>query len=989
MLASNLLPPNTALSDVFFMRSGEDGAWRTIRTRYPRERILHIGHGIPKECVLPRYYHVDTYRMLFGASPKKTTARSPEASIRLATLHPALLKEKLYRAIDDAELVSFDIFDTLLIRTTIFPDEVFRLVEARAQKTGIAAEGFARARLQAQTLMSNPRLVDIYTAVKELMGIEADICKRLMQLELEVENNVVCAREAVREAFYYARAHHKRVFLLSDMYLPKDTLKQMLADNGITGYEQLVVSCEERLLKSEGLFELLVATGVSPKRIVHIGNSIEDDIYPAQERGFKTVLVPSPCDLARACGIDVNNLRSNAQAATSVVLEFANPFETRKISIAPTKSQEQKMARTDARQDSETPFENKTSVAVARFDESVPVELRRALLAWYPFPRGNRALFLGSDSEAFIELLSAQYATVDTAFDAQATYSCIVVLDPLVENNTLKILFDRLHRSLAPQGVLLVGSRNKWGIKYLVGGLDEVVCEPFSALDAHTASTCAPQTVLHGTKEMQTLLRDAGWNWVKTYSIMPDPSFAQAVYTDESNVQTGIRDRVLPFDSKRSPLVAQESDTYDSLVHEGLLSALASYHLYECSDNDPLEKQISSVALSFDRGPKRAFITTLYTDNTVSKQPATDKGIPALNNLYDNGEKLRKRGIPVVQQHLNGQVLDMPLIDAQSMLSYLEEAARNDDSTSVLSAFKTLYDDVLSSSEAGTVTDELLEQWGVREEELGPILSTGYIDMVPYNAFWVDGRPLYFDQEFTVENCPAAYVLFRAIHYAYIDIPTLEEFISVETLKRTFGLTQAWNSFAQAEEAFVNDVRNRSAYAKLLARTHHDDEDIRARRRVLMDTVTTGAQQSRTSDVESEPPYGVGLLMGVFDLFHIGHLRLIRRAKQRCRFLRVGVLSDKLVYEYKQIHPTIPQNQRMEIVGAIAEVDEVVLIEDNPSRIMEWDRRPFDCFFSGDDYAGNEYWMNEKRELEKRGSTIEFFPYTQEQSSTSIRRSFG
>ena len=77
----------------------------------------------------------------------------------------------------------------------------------------------------------------------------------------------------------------------------------------------------------------------------------------------------------------------------------------------------------------------------------------------------------------------------------------------------------------------------------------------------------------------------------------------------------------------------------------------------------------------------------------------------------------------------------------------------------------------------------------------------------------------------------------------------------------------------------------------------------------------------------------------------------------------------------------------MEIIGAISEVDEVVLIDDNPSRIGEWKRRPFDCFFSGDDYSGNDYWEQERRELEKLGATIEFFPYTQEQSSTSIRSS--
>lgn len=131
--------------------------------------------------------------------------------------------------------------------------------------------------------------------------------------------------------------------------------------------------------------------------------------------------------------------------------------------------------------------------------------------------------------------------------------------------------------------------------------------------------------------------------------------------------------------------------------------------------------------------------------------------------------------------------------------------------------------------------------------------------------------------------------------------------------------------------------------------------------------------------------YKTGLVMGVFDLFHVGHLRLLKRAKEQCEYLRVGILSDELVYKFKSIYPTIPAAQRKEILEAVRYVDEVVIIEDDPSRLLEWHRRPFDCFFSGDDYAGNAYWEYERQELRKLGADIVFFPYTAEQSSTMIR----
>ena len=133
--------------------------------------------------------------------------------------------------------------------------------------------------------------------------------------------------------------------------------------------------------------------------------------------------------------------------------------------------------------------------------------------------------------------------------------------------------------------------------------------------------------------------------------------------------------------------------------------------------------------------------------------------------------------------------------------------------------------------------------------------------------------------------------------------------------------------------------------------------------------------------------YPVGLLMGVFDLFHVGHLNLIERAKAHCGYLRVGVLSDELVYKFKNKYPIIPQAERMRILGAIRYVDEVVAINrvEEVSRLEEWKHRPFDCFFSGDDYRDNPDWNWEREELAKLGVDVVFFPYTQGQSSSKIR----
>lgn len=132
--------------------------------------------------------------------------------------------------------------------------------------------------------------------------------------------------------------------------------------------------------------------------------------------------------------------------------------------------------------------------------------------------------------------------------------------------------------------------------------------------------------------------------------------------------------------------------------------------------------------------------------------------------------------------------------------------------------------------------------------------------------------------------------------------------------------------------------------------------------------------------------YKKGYLAGVFDLFHVGHLNLIRKAKENCDYLIVGALTDELVTKLKKNPPYIPFEERKQILEAIRYVDEVVAVtEENHEKMKAWSLYHFDCLFSGDDYSGNPYWVEDQRALQQVGSNIEFFPYTKSTSSTMIK----
>ncbi|GIN96866.1 cytidyltransferase [Siminovitchia terrae] len=129
--------------------------------------------------------------------------------------------------------------------------------------------------------------------------------------------------------------------------------------------------------------------------------------------------------------------------------------------------------------------------------------------------------------------------------------------------------------------------------------------------------------------------------------------------------------------------------------------------------------------------------------------------------------------------------------------------------------------------------------------------------------------------------------------------------------------------------------------------------------------------------------YKVGYTTGVFDMFHIGHLNILKRSKEQCEFLIVGVTTDELV-SYKNKKAIIPHNERMAIVEAITYVDKVVP-QENMNKMEAWENYKFDVMFVGSDWKGTEKWDKFEMQFKEVGVDIEYFPYTKGTSSTLLR----
>jgi len=131
-------------------------------------------------------------------------------------------------------------------------------------------------------------------------------------------------------------------------------------------------------------------------------------------------------------------------------------------------------------------------------------------------------------------------------------------------------------------------------------------------------------------------------------------------------------------------------------------------------------------------------------------------------------------------------------------------------------------------------------------------------------------------------------------------------------------------------------------------------------------------------------PRRVGYAAGAFDLFHIGHLNILKHAKSQCDHLIAGVVSDEMLRLTKGIDPVVPLAERLEIVRHISFVDEVHA-ETVPDKLDTWRELHFDVFFKGDDWRGTPKGLRLEREFAEVGVEVVYFPYTVSTSSTQLR----
>lgn len=713
------------------------------------------------------------------------------------------------------------------------------------------------------------------------------------------------------------------------------------------------------------------------------------------------------------------------------------------------------------------------------------LQIKLGILRWYDLPEGS-SVFVDGDNKAEYEeyLKGCGYEVVSSRplEGHERSVDCIISVRALEHCSDPVSLLKDYRSFLSPDGRLLLGMNNRLAVRYFCGDTDPYTGKVFDGIDDYVEYG-REQVMQYGGRcysraEIVKMLVGAGFASFRQYTVMPSLDEPQLLYREDVLPEEDLAMRYIPMYNNAAGIFMNEGKLYDTLIENGLFHVMGNSFLFECSMNGEL-LDIEHATLSLDRGEERSVITVLCEDE-ARKVPVYPEGENKLKEIMANHERLKEHGIKVIDGKWENGALVMPRIYSPLGNVYLQDLLMKD-VDAFLEAMDGYRDMLLSSSEV------------VGESEYGPIMKHAYFDMVPLNAFVVDGEFVFYDQEFAIDDYPMNAILYRTIVIIYDGNMHREMRYSSYELFKRYGMEQHLDDYTRMTQEFLLSLRNQDERTDYNRKHFRNFENIRANREriqtmtmknedikatcfddigykkivvfgsgkyadkfmalykdeyeiiaVVDNDAAKQGQEFRGMKIQSPdvlsamkpdyykviicvknyypiyeqllemgvtnigaydfwrvypgrqtlvptlPPsdkkYHIGYCAGVYDLFHIGHVNIFRRAKEKCDYLIVGVVSDECVIKNKSKEAFIPFEERIAMVRSCRYVDEAVEIPYGYERSIEaFEKLHFDCQFSGSDYENDEGWLNVKRWLEERGSEMEFFPYTQQTSSTKIQ----
>lgn len=471
--------------------------------------------------------------------------------------------------------------------------------------------------------------------------------------------------------------------------------------------------------------------------------------------------------------------------------------------------------------------------------------IRKNILNWYPFSKESSVLEIGCGLGAITGLLCDRCKDVtavelsrrratgtllrcrekenleiivgnlnDIQFEKKYDYITLIgVLEYQgsytdTENPYLDFL-KKIKGLLKPDGKVLIAIENQYGLKYWCGAREDHTGLPFEGLNQYTISNNKVRTF--SKSALDNLVKDSGFKNAFFYYPMPDYKLPTVIYSSKKlPANKNMMDMSYYYIPDGSTLIAQEENVYKDIIDNKVFEFFANSFLVECSDSSQLG-EISFASLSSHRFKEYQTGTKFNDKGEVIKYAIqSNKGNRHLEQILRNEKELQERGLKVWSSALQEEELVMGYCDARTVEEVLVDEYHNKNINKIYEILDSVYEEILQSSVSVPWEDNILYTFGLGlepdEEKYGVILKTAYVDMIPRNAFWIDGQICWFDQEYILENAPAKWVIYRALRLLYNSFPEIAQIVPMNDLLKRYELETVVGELHVIESLFYGSV---------------------------------------------------------------------------------------------------------------------------------------------------------------------------------------
>lgn len=489
--------------------------------------------------------------------------------------------------------------------------------------------------------------------------------------------------------------------------------------------------------------------------------------------------------------------------------------------------------------------------------------LAKALINWYDFDSNSNALFvLGVIEECNVlsEVLDENCMTtvvtdVNGISDIEGQFDYIVAVAALEASNNPIEFLKTLNSKLADSGKMLIGTDNRFAIRYFCGDKDIFTNGVFDGIDDYRNVEKRRRQNAKGrgyTKaELVEFLKKANIEHFDFYSVMPVLWRPQMIISHDYIPNEDLEARIFPQYKNPRTLFQNEESLYKQIVANGMLHVLANGFLVECSKRNDL-LNAKQITVQGDRSREEAMATILYEDK-VCKKALFKEGEEKIEALAKHFDYLSEHHVNMIPYKIDGKEFSMPFINGELLTEHFRNLIRTDKDEFIRQFMK--FKDIVEHSSEQVPYEEVNwkhfdPDWKKRREDdpqvdkykklsegtdedkrnLGVILKRGYVDLVSLNCFFFDGDFLFFDQEFYQENFPANAILLRTIDFIYRDHSDVDMYIPRMQLMEMLNLTEHEMIFRRWFNIFLYKLRNENALVSYHKLTRRENELIKSNR---------------------------------------------------------------------------------------------------------------------------------------------------------------